>query len=73
MAVDIALSASSTFFAAGEGLRLIVAPRDLVHAPIFHKDTSLNTGRHVLHIGGTYDSHLLVPVVDGEVTNRSNT
>lgn len=63
VAVDIALCPSSTFFAAGEGLRLIISPTDVIHAPIFHKDTSLNTGKHVLHFGGEYDSHLLVPVI----------
>jgi predicted acyl esterase len=61
--VDIAFCPSSTFFAAGEGLRLIVSPTEIVHAPIFRKDTSLNFGKHVLHFGGEYDSHLLVPVV----------
>jgi predicted acyl esterase len=61
--VDIAFCPSSTFFAAGEGLRLIVSPTEIVRAPIFRKDTSLNFGKHVLHFGGEYDSHLLVPVV----------
>ncbi|MEL6204607.1 MAG: CocE/NonD family hydrolase [Pseudomonadota bacterium] len=63
VAVDIALCPSSTFFAAGEGLRLIISPTEIIHAPIFGKDTSLNAGRHVLHFGGRYDAHLLVPVV----------
>ena len=61
--VDVALCPSSTFFAAGETLRLIVSPTEIVRAPIFRKDTSLNTGTHVLHFGGGYDSHLLVPSV----------
>jgi predicted acyl esterase len=61
--VEIALCPSSTFFAAGEGLRLIVSPTEVVHAPIFGKDTSLNSGWHVVHFGGEYDSHLLIPVI----------
>ncbi len=64
--VDIALCPASTFFAAGEGLRLIVSPTEIVHAPIFGKDTSLNAGRHVLHFGGKFDSHLLLPVISAD-------
>ncbi len=63
VAVDVALCPSSTWFAAGEGLRLIVSATELVRAPIFRKNTSPNQGRHVLHLGGAYDSHLLIPVV----------
>lgn len=59
----IALCPASTFFAAGEGLRLIVSPVKIVPAPIFGKDTSLNTGRHVLHFGGQFDAHLQVPII----------
>ncbi|MEL6235709.1 MAG: CocE/NonD family hydrolase [Pseudomonadota bacterium] len=62
--VEIALCPASGFFAAGETLRLIVAPRDLVHAPVFKKDTRLNAGRHVLHMGGGCDAHLLLPVIE---------
>ncbi|MEM9029050.1 MAG: CocE/NonD family hydrolase [Pseudomonadota bacterium] len=61
--VEIALRPSSTFFAAGEGLRLIVAGHEIVRAPIFKKDTSANAGRHILRFGGEYDAHLLVPMV----------
>ena len=61
--VDIALRPSSTFFSAGERLRLIVSSYEIVRAPIFRKDVSANRGRHVLHFGGQYDSHLLAPVI----------
>ncbi|MEM6539309.1 MAG: CocE/NonD family hydrolase [Pseudomonadota bacterium] len=64
--VQIALCASSTFFAAGEGLRLIVSPTEIVHAPIFGKDTSANVGRHVLHFGGKFDAYVLVPVIPAD-------
>ena len=30
--------------------------------PIAHED-SVNQGHHVIYTGGTYDSHLLVPVI----------
>jgi len=61
--VDIALYPSSTFFAAGESVQLIVAPREIIPSPPYIKDASFNRGTHVLHFGGEYDSHLLVPKV----------
>jgi hypothetical protein len=61
--VDIALYPSSTFFAAGETVQLIVAPREIIPSPPYIKDASFNRGTHVLHFGGEYDSHLLVPKV----------
>jgi predicted acyl esterase len=59
--VDIALYPSSTFFAAGESLQLIVAGREIIPTPPYIKDESMNRGTHVLHFGGRRDSHLLVP------------
>lgn len=61
--VDVPLCPSSTFFAAGEGLRLIISSKEEVVSPVFRKDASGNVGRHVVHMGGAYDSHLLVPVI----------
>jgi putative CocE/NonD family hydrolase len=61
--VDIALYPSSTFFAAGESVQLIVASREIIPSPPYFKDASFNRGTHVLHFGGEYDSHLLVPKV----------
>jgi len=63
VAADIALYPSSTFFAAGETVQLIVAPREIIPSPPYIKDASFNRGTHVLHFGGEYDSHLLVPKV----------
>ena len=61
--VDIALYPSSTFFAAGESLQLIVAGREIIPTPPYIKNESMNRGTHVLHFGGDYDSHLLVPKI----------
>jgi len=63
VAADIALYPSSTFFAAGETVQLIVAAREIIPSPPYIKDASFNRGTHVLHFGGEYDSHLLVPKV----------
>ena len=61
--LEVAFCPSATLFFAGETLRLIVAGRDLVHGPIFSRDTSTNQGRHVLHFGADFDSHLLLPII----------
>ncbi len=61
--VDIAILPSSTFFAAGERLHLVISPRPAVASNPFVKCNDCNRGRHVLHVGGKYDSHLLIPVV----------
>jgi len=61
--VDIVLYPSSTLFAVGESLQLIVAPDEIISSPPYKKSASCNDGRHVLHFGGNYDSHLLVPII----------
>ena len=61
--LDIALYPSSTFFAAGEALQLIVSPREVIPSPPYFKDVSFNRGLYVIHVGGDFDSHLLVPKV----------
>ena len=61
--VDLTLQPSATFFRKGERLRLIVASYETCPSPVFTKDLSINSGTHVLHFGGRYDSHLSVPVI----------
>jgi predicted acyl esterase len=61
--VDVELYPSSTFFAGGESLELIIASSEIIPSPPYRKDVSVNRGIHVIHCGGDYDSHLLVPVV----------
>ncbi len=67
--LEIEIWPSGTHFGAGEKLRLIIQGTDLqkyskIKDPIYyrHEDT-VNSGQHVVHAGGRYDSHLLVPVV----------
>ena len=62
--VEIELWASSTRFAAGERLRIVVQGTD-VYGPKgeFGHDVTRNRGRHLLHSGAHYDSHLLAPFV----------
>ncbi|MEO1043683.1 MAG: CocE/NonD family hydrolase [Pseudomonadota bacterium] len=61
--ITIAFRPSSTFFAKGERLRLILTPQDEFHSAAFCKDTSLNTGLHVIHCGGAFPSRLTIPVI----------
>jgi predicted acyl esterase len=67
--LDIEIWPSSTRFAAGEKLRLIVQGDDLnryskERAPIyFRHDASMNKGHHTIHAGGAHESYLLVPVI----------
>jgi predicted acyl esterase len=66
--VEIEIWPSSTLFRKGESLRVVVKGRDIYDqgAPNLpfarHQDTR-NSGLHVIHAGGPYDSHLLVPVI----------
>ena len=61
--IDLTLHPSATFFSKGECLRLIIASYETCPSPVFTKDLSINSGTHVLHFGGRYDSHLSVPVI----------
>jgi predicted acyl esterase len=65
--VEIEIWPSGTHFDRGDTLRLIVQGRDIYEyeKPLIisrHEETR-NAGQHVIHMGGKYDSHLLVPVV----------
>ena len=65
--LEIEIWPSGTRFEAGETLRLVIQGTDVYNPPKpvmadRHEDT-VNGGAHVLHTGGRYDSHLLVPVV----------
>ena len=64
--LDIEIWPSGTHFDPGETLRVLVQGSDIISRPKgcvqdLHED-SVNRGVHVLHAGGRYDSHLLVPV-----------
>jgi hypothetical protein len=65
--LEIEIWPSGTRFAAGETLRLVVQGTDIYKYPRpvnadRHED-SANRGHHVIHTGGKFDSHLLVPVI----------
>lgn len=66
-AIDVEIWPSGTRFDAGEQLRLIIQGSDVYKYPpgivnVGHSQTR-NSGAHIIHAGGQYDSHLLVPVI----------
>ena len=74
--VEIEIWPSSTLFRRGETLQLAVQGGDLRYTrsnplPLEHGRISVghsrtvNRGRHAIHAGGRYNSHLLVPVIAG--------
>lgn len=65
--VNIEILPTSTLFRAGETLRVLVKGKDVQEYPrdeisVGHWELQ-NRGRHVIHTGGEYDSHVLIPVV----------
>ena len=67
MKLDITLWPMGMVFAAGEGIMLRVAGHDMCHPETelirVEKAVDENVGEHVIHTGGQYDSHLIIPVI----------
>lgn len=67
--VEIEIWPSSTLFRAGETMRVVVMGRDPFPpsqdpgAVIAFHPVTRNAGMHIIHTGGRYDSHILVPVI----------
>ncbi len=65
--LEIEIWPSGTRFETGERLRLVVQGTDIPKYPkpvmADRHEATVNRGRHILHSGGEYDSHLLIPVV----------
>ncbi len=65
--VEIEIWASSTLFERGEKLRVVVQGSDIYNYPEEgHSNAhtaTVNRGAHVIHTGGRFDSHLLVPII----------
>ncbi|KQW56370.1 hypothetical protein ASC92_15680 [Variovorax sp. Root411] len=66
--VEIEIWPFSVQFEPGETLRVTVLGSDLhAHEAWKHNAVrSVNRGMHLIHTGGKYDSHLLVPVISAE-------
>ena len=65
--VEIEIWPSSTLFERGEKLQVIVQGSDFNMYPgqgaTYGHMASVNRGAHIIHTGGAYDSHLLVPLI----------
>lgn len=63
--VDIALWPTGMRYHAGEQLRVLVAGYDVRGPSLPHltKARLINKGYHIIHTGGKWDSHLLVPII----------
>lgn len=65
--LEIEIWPSSTRFEAGETLQLVVQGKDINDYPrpnvCFRHEDLMNVGSHIIHAGGQYDSHLLIPVI----------
>jgi predicted acyl esterase len=67
--VEIDLWPFSIRFHAGDTLQLRVNGVDLLkrpEAPNLPPVETINSGRHVIHAGGRYDSLVLLPFIEGE-------
>lgn len=61
--VEIEILPSSTLFRPGETIEIAIQGRDhFEHHALAHTNT-VNKGTHILHMGGDYDAHLLMPVI----------
>ena len=69
--VEIEIWPSSTLFRAGEQLRVVVMgsdpfpPSDAPGVIITRHPETRNAGKHIIHTGGRFDSHVLLPVIPG--------
>jgi hypothetical protein len=64
--VEIGFWPYSMRWRAGETLELVITGTDLLVRPEFPQIPpipTLNKGQHIVHAGGKYDSHLLLPVI----------
>jgi hypothetical protein len=41
----------------------VISGHEIVPSPPYVKANQCNRGLHVVHMGGDYDSHILIPVV----------
>ncbi len=71
--VEIEILPSSTLFERGEKLRVVVQGSDIYShmSPDGYVLTTghvatVNRGEHVIHVGGKYNSHLLVPIIPAD-------
>jgi len=65
--VEIEILSSSTWFEPASRLQITILGRDAARYPAFRHRHLINRGRHVIHCGGRFDSHLLMPLIRGVI------
>ena len=65
--VEIEILSSSTWFERASRLQVTILGRDAARYPAFRHRHLINRGRHVIHCGGRFDSHLLMPLIRGAI------
>lgn len=70
VAVEVEILPSSTRFLLGETLEVAVRGRDHYEHPSLAHTATVNSGTHLIHTGGEFDSHLLVPVIPRKTTGN---
>jgi predicted acyl esterase len=70
--VEIEILSSSTRFEAASRLEVTILGRDAARYPAFRHRQLVNRGRHMIHCGGRFDSHLLVPLVRGAIQSTAD-
>ena len=64
MCLEIPFPPTSVFFYEGDSLELTVASYEIFQNAPMMKDNSLNQeGKHVIHMGGKYDTFLQLPMI----------
>ncbi len=62
--VEIEILASSTIFEAGSTLHVDIFGHDADRYPAFRHEPTVNLGWHTIYSGATYNSLLLIPIVN---------
>ena len=60
---EIEILPSSTRFEVASQLDVVILGRDAARYPAFRHRHLINRGRHKIHCGGRFDSHLLLPLI----------
>jgi len=60
--VEIEIWPSATLFETGSSLQVTIQGRDAARYPAFGHGKLVNRGWHTIYTGGTYDSHLAIPL-----------
>ena len=61
--LEVEIFPSATLFRKGERLRLVVQARPITPNSVLLKFEPNNAGRHIVHVGGVHNSHLLLPAL----------